>query len=73
MLLQVIAVFQVFTEPFLLTNGGPENRTLTILMLVYRRFLQGDYGGAAAISVLLAIALAGLSGLYLWATRRWAK
>jgi len=72
LLLQIIGVFQVFTEPYLLTGGGPENRTLTLLMLVFRRFQSGDYGGASALSLLLAGALAGLSWVYLQVTRRWA-
>lgn len=72
LLLQIVGVFQVFTEPFLLTDGGPENRTVTILMLIYRRFLTGDYGGAAAMSVILAAILAVLSALYLQLTRKWS-
>ncbi|WP_432989440.1 carbohydrate ABC transporter permease [Dactylosporangium sp. CA-233914] len=73
MLLQLIGTFQVFTEPYIMTNGGPENRTVTILMLIYRyAFVSGDYGRATALSVLLAIALSALSGIYLWSTRRWS-
>ncbi|MEW1836398.1 sugar ABC transporter permease [Nonomuraea angiospora] len=72
-LLQVIGTFQVFTEPYIMTNGGPENRTVTILMLIYRyAFISGDYGRATALSVLLAIVLSALSAVYLWATRRWS-
>ncbi|HMO11150.1 MAG TPA: sugar ABC transporter permease [Actinotalea sp.] len=72
LLLTIIGVFQVFTEPYLLTGGGPENRTLTLLMLVFRRFQGGDYGGASALSLLLAGVLALLSWIYLRVTRRWA-
>ncbi len=72
LLLQVIGSFQVFAEPFLLTDGGPENKTITILMMVYRRFLKGDYGGAAALSVLLAIILIILSAVYLRVTKKWS-
>lgn len=72
-LLQVIGTFQVFTEPYIMTNGGPENRTVTILMLIYRyAFISGDYGRATALSVLLAVVLSALSAVYLWATRRWS-
>ncbi|MFU8853072.1 carbohydrate ABC transporter permease [Micromonospora sp. SL1-18] len=73
MLLQLIGTFQVFTEPYIMTNGGPENRTVTILMLIYRyAFVSGDYGRATALSLLLAIALSGLSWIYLRATKRWS-
>ena len=33
LILQLIGTFQVFTEPFLLTNGGPADSTVTILLL----------------------------------------
>ncbi|QOR71803.1 sugar ABC transporter permease [Ruania alkalisoli] len=73
LLLQLIGVFQLFTEPYIMTGGGPANRSVTILMLVYRyAFVQGDYGKATALSLLLAIALGLLSALYLGATRRWS-
>lgn len=72
MLLQVIGTFQVFTEPFVLTDGGPENSTLTVLLLIYRyAFVDGDYGAAAALSVSLAVVLALLSVVYLRLTRNW--
>jgi multiple sugar transport system permease protein len=72
LLLQLIGTLQVFTEPFIMTNGGPENHTLTILMLIYKyAFISGDYGRATALSVLLAIGLGLLSFVYLRATRRW--
>ena len=73
LLLQLIGTFQVFTEPFIMTNGGPENRTVTILLLIYRyAFLASDYGKATALSLVLALALCLLSGIYLWATRKWS-
>lgn len=72
LLLQIIGTFQVFTEPFLFTGGGPANATTTILMLLYNyAFINGDYGGATALSVLLAIFLGLLSWLYFRLTRRW--
>lgn len=73
MLLQLIGATQVFTEPFLMTSGGPQNATLTILLLMYRYAFGGsaDYGAATALGVLLAVVLAFLSFLYLRATRRW--
>lgn len=71
-LLQIIGASQVFAEPFLFTGGGPQNATLTVLLLLYRyAFSEGDYGAATALGVLLALVLAGLSALYLAVTRRW--
>lgn len=73
LLLQIIGTFQVFTEPFILTDGGPEDSTVSVLLLIYRyAFRDGDYGTAAALSVLLAAALAVLSAIYLRLTRKWS-
>lgn len=74
LLLQVIGTLQVFTEPFLFTGGGPNNSTVTVLMMIYNyAFVNGDFGAATALSLLLAIVLGIVSVIYLWATRRWNK
>lgn len=74
LLLQLIGVFQIFTEPYIMTGGGPENRSVTILMLIYRyAFVSGDYGRATALSVLLAVVLAVFALLFQLATRRWSR
>ena len=74
MLLQIIGTMQVFTEPFVMTGGGPVNRTTTILMLIYNyAFQQGDYGKATALSLMLALGLAMLSLVYFRVTRRWSE
>ncbi len=56
--LQVLAVVQVFTEPFLLTNGGPGRSTLTPVLHIYNRaFMRADMGYASAWSVMLVVVL----------------
>jgi multiple sugar transport system permease protein len=73
-LLQVIGVAQVFSEPYLFTGGGPDNATTTVLLLIYRyAFVNGDYGAASALSAILAVVLGLLSLVYLRATRRWSE
>ena len=73
LLLQLIGTFQIFTEPYIMTGGGPNNRTTSILLLIYRyAFLNGDYGKATALSLMLAIFLALLSIVYFRLTRRWS-
>ncbi|MFC4138276.1 sugar ABC transporter permease [Microbacterium bovistercoris] len=74
LLLQIIGTMQVFTEPFVMTGGGPVNRTTTVLMLIYNyAFQQGDYGKATALSLLLAVVLTIVSAVYLRLTRSWSK
>ena len=76
LILQLIATAQIFTEPFLLTEGGPANSTLTVLLLIYNyafgRSLGGHYGQAAALSLMLAAFLAIFTGIYFWLTRGWS-
>ncbi|MER7273935.1 sugar ABC transporter permease [Dactylosporangium sp. NPDC000244] len=73
LLLQIIGTLQIFSEPFVMTDGGPENSTVTVIYLIYRdAFVNGDFGSATALSVLLAAALAALSAVYLRLTRRWS-
>ncbi|MGW1597847.1 carbohydrate ABC transporter permease [Streptomyces sp. NPDC002343] len=70
MLLQIIATMQVFTEPYVITGGGPENATVTVLYLIYKyAFLYNDFGGACALSVMLLVLLGVFSALYLRLTR----
>lgn len=77
LILQLIATAQLFTEPLLFTGGGPANSTLTILLLIYRYAFQnslgGDYGMAAALSLMLAAFLAVFTAGYYWLTRSWSQ
>ncbi|SEM68066.1 carbohydrate ABC transporter permease [Nonomuraea pusilla] len=74
LLLQLIGTLQVFTEPFLLTGGGPANSTTTVLMLIYNyAFVYGNFGAAAALSAMLMAVLTLVAALYLAATRRWSR
>ncbi|RXZ68644.1 carbohydrate ABC transporter permease [Agromyces albus] len=71
LLLQVINTMQVFTEPFIFTGGGPNNASTTLLLMIYNyAFIDGDFGAATALSVLLAAFLGLLSAGYFVATRR---
>ncbi len=77
LILQLIATAQLFTEPLLFTGGGPANATLTVLLLIYRYAFQnslgGDYGMAAALSLMLAGFLAIFTAGYYWLTRSWSQ
>jgi multiple sugar transport system permease protein len=76
LILQLIATAQVFTEPFLFTGGGPANSTTTVLLLIYHYAFQnslgGEYGMAAALSIMLAAVLGVFTAVYFWFTRSWS-
>ena len=66
LLMQVIATFQVFTEVYLLTDGGPMNSTEMIATYMYKKsFLYLDIGYASALAVVLFLALLSFTGLRL--------
>jgi multiple sugar transport system permease protein len=70
MLTQIVATMQVFTEPYVMTGGGPEDSTVTVLLLLYRyAFTYNDFGTASAMSLLLFVVLGAFSALYLRLTR----
>ncbi|WP_242860736.1 sugar ABC transporter permease [Clostridium sp. KNHs205] len=65
LILQIIAVFQIIYEPLVMTNGGPNNASISIMQLVYNyAFRDFNYPMAAALSVMMSIVLIILSGLY---------
>lgn len=71
LILQIISVFQILYEPLVLTNGGPNNASLSIMLLVYRyAFRDYNYPCAAALSVIICIVLILLSGLYMKLTKK---
>jgi multiple sugar transport system permease protein len=60
-LMTMIGYFQVFAEPYVMTQGGPANRTLSIVLLMYEegfRWWNMGYASAAAF-VLFMLILAG--------------
>jgi len=77
LILQVIGTAQVFLEPYLFTGGGPNNSTITVLLLIYKYAFQnslgGNYGEATALSVMLAVVLGILSFVYFRVTNRWSQ
>ena len=65
LILQVIAVFQVLYEPLVMTSGGPNNASVSLMQLVFRyAFDSFDYPKATAVSVFISIALITLTLLY---------
>jgi ABC-type sugar transport system permease subunit len=59
--LQTLAVFQMFAEPYVVTQGGPYNSTVTAGFNLYNYITRGDLGTGAANSFLLVILVMALS------------
>jgi multiple sugar transport system permease protein len=56
-----IGYLQVFEEPFVMTQGGPLNSTLTVSYDIYKQFGFGNYGYAAAASYVLFVVIVALA------------
>ena len=59
LIISIIGAWQIFTQSFIITAGGPDNSTLTMVLLLYRKgFQQFHFGYASAIAwVLFAIVM----------------
>ena len=69
--LGVIRGLRVFTEIYVLTNGGPAGATETVTTFGYKQATTGnDTGYATAISTLLLLVTVVLTALILWWRRR---
>jgi multiple sugar transport system permease protein len=65
LVLQLIATFQVLQEPFVMTSGGPNDASLTVMLLTYNyAFVDVEFGKAGALGSLLFLALLCFSWLY---------
>lgn len=65
LILQIISVFQIMYEPIILTNGGPNRASISLMQMVWTyAFKDTRYPRAAALSVMICLVLILLSGLY---------
>ncbi len=65
LILQILAVFQILYEPMMMTNGGPNNASISILELVYElAFTHMKFSQAAALSVEVCLILIVLTVIY---------
>jgi multiple sugar transport system permease protein len=60
----MIGYFQLFAEPYVMTQGGPLNSTLSIVLLMYQqgfRWWNMGYSAAVAFVLFLLILLVSLA------------
>jgi multiple sugar transport system permease protein len=67
----MIGYFQLFAEPYVMTQGGPMNATLSITLLMYQQgFRWWNMGNAAAIAFVLFAIIFIFSAIQLRVQRR---
>lgn len=63
--------FQLFAEPYVMTQGGPAQRTVTVLYLMYEEgFKWWSLGSASAVAFVLFVIMFAITLLQLWASKR---
>lgn len=68
----LIFSFQIFTQAYVMTNGGPNNASLFYVFLLYREgFLRNNLGGAAALAWILFLIVSALTVLIFRSARQW--
>jgi multiple sugar transport system permease protein len=61
-----IGSLQLFAEPYVMTQGGPSDATLSVVLLMYREgFRWWNLGAAAAVAVVLFLVIGAASLLQL--------
>ncbi|HHX79941.1 MAG TPA: sugar ABC transporter permease [Acholeplasmataceae bacterium] len=69
-ILQVISVFQVFYEPLVMTDGGPNGASMSLLLLSYKYYFDSmEASKSAAVAVFLALIIIVLTLIYLRISR----
>jgi multiple sugar transport system permease protein len=72
MIMTLITSFQVFVQPYVLTQGGPGVATETMVLNLYRQgFQQFDLGSAATIGWLLFMIIMLVTALQFLGQKRW--
>lgn len=66
LILQIISVFQIMYEPMVLTYGGPDNASLSLMLLMWRYAFGGsmDFGKASAVAVIITLILLVFTMVY---------
>lgn len=67
-----ISVLQIFSEPYIMTQGGPANSTLTIVLYLYRKgFQRFQMGYAASLAWIVFAIIFIITSLQFRLASRW--
>ncbi|MBC8064166.1 MAG: sugar ABC transporter permease [Chlorobia bacterium] len=72
LILGFIGAFQVFTQAYIMTGGGPNNSTLFYALSLFRNaFEYFKLGKASAMAWLLFLILMVITAIQFWSSKRW--
>jgi multiple sugar transport system permease protein len=73
-IITIAGYFQLFAEPYVMTQGGPLHSTVSVLYFMYEEgFKWWNFGNASAVAFLLFALMSAVTWLLLRASRRWAN
>ena len=72
LILQIISVFQIMYEPMVLTKGGPDNASLSLMQLMWQYAFGGsmNYGKASSVAVIVTLILLVMTAIYSYFNRK---
>ena len=72
LILQIISVFQIMYEPMVLTKGGPDNASLSLMQLMWQYAFGGsmNYGKASAVAVIVTLILLVMTAIHSYFNRK---
>ena len=72
LIMGIIGAFQFFTEPLVMTRGGPNNATLSVLLYIYRKsFQQLHFGYASGLAWMLFLIILACTVLAIRSSSMW--
>ncbi len=72
LVMTLTGAFQVFTQAYVMTQGGPNNATLTVVLFLYRKgFEQLHFGYASAVAWVLFVIIMSFTLLVLRSSAVW--
>jgi multiple sugar transport system permease protein len=70
-ILTLAGYFQLFAEPYVMTQGGPLQSTVSVLYLMYEQgFKWWNLGNASAVAFLLFVLMSIVTSALLWLARK---
>ena len=68
----IIGAFQLFNQPYILTDGGPVDSTLTVSLFIFRNaFEYGKMGYASAVAWMLFVAIMAIVMIFQTTQKKW--
>jgi multiple sugar transport system permease protein len=73
-ILTMAGYFQLFAEPYVMTQGGPLQSTTSVLYFMYEEgFKWWNLGSASAVAFVLFLLMFAVTLLQFYAARRWSR